>query len=424
MRWLFWLLLLALGAGAAAMLAGTQAGNVAFLLPPWRIDISLNLFLVLVSVLLVAVWLLARWTQMLAEFPERVRLYHQRREEIGAARALREAVRLLLEGRFARAEKSARAASSAPQLAGLAALLAARAAHRMQEYERRDEWLERVAGDRDMEAALLLTQAELYTEQRRNDDALAAIDQLHAAGGRYLHATRIAMRANLQAGRWAETLRLLRVLEKRDALHAVVARRIKQTCYRELLASKRFDGAELERVWLAIPAAERRSPGLALEAARLLNLAGRRRLAAGAIETVLGSSGADWDEAYAPRLLDEYARAQVIPTREQIEKASVWLAHPPRDVASHAALLRTAGLLCLRDQLWGKARAYLEDSLRREAHPATQLALAQLDESIGDPEAAAEHYREAALGYAQVAAQMASLATAPSGRIERRETLL
>ncbi len=422
MRWLFWLLLLALGAGAAAMVFETHAGNVAFFLPPWRIDLSFNLFLVLLAALLIAVWLLARWTQVLAEFPERVRLYHVRREEIGAARALREAVRLLLEGRFARAERAARTASAAAHMAGVAALLGARAAHRMQEYERRDEWLARAGEDGEMQAALLLTRAELYTEQRRNEDALEAIDKLQAAGGRYLHATRIAMNANLQAGRWADALKLVRALEKRDALHPVVAQRIKQTCYRELLQQRRFDAAELEKAWLAIPAAERRASGLTLEAARLLNLAGRGRPAAAAIESVLGQSGIDWDETLAPRLLEEYARAQVFPSREQIERVEKWLAQPPRDPAAHAALLRTAGLLCLRDQLWGKARTYLEDSLRRMSHPATLLALARLAEATGEASEASEHYRQAALGFADL---LADPAAAPgSGRVARREQLL
>lgn len=422
MRWLFWLLLLALGAGAAAVLLQTQPGNVAFLLPPWRIELSFNLFLVLLALLLVAVWLLARWTQMLAEFPERVRIYHARREEIGAARALREAVRLLLEGRFARAERAARTAAEAPHLAGLAALLGARATHRMQEYERRDEWLSRAEADREMAAALLLTRAELYTEQRRNEDALAAIDQAQAAGGRYLHATRIAMQANLQAGRWAEALRLVRALEKRDALHPVVARRIKLTCYRELMQERRSDATELEKVWLAIPTAERRAPGLALEAARLLNLAGRGRHAATAIEAALGGNQADWDEAFAPRLLDEYARAQSFPAREQIERVEKWLKPPPRDPLTHAALLRTAGLLCLREQLWGKARNYLEDSLSRQTHPATLLALARLAEAVDDGAGAADYYREAALGFANVVQESHALGAAP--RITRREPLL
>jgi HemY protein len=61
-------------------------------------------------------------------------------------------------------------------------------------------------------------------------------------------------------------------------------------------------------------------------------------------------------------------------------------------------------LLCLKEQLWGKARSYLEDSLRAASHPATLLALARLAETLGEEAEAARHFREAALGFASRAA--------------------
>jgi HemY protein len=103
------------------------------------------------------------------------------------------------------------------------------------------------------------------------------------------------------------------------------------------------------------------------------------------------------------RLLDEYARAQSFPARGQLERVERWLADAPRDDATRAVLLRTAGLLCLREQLWGKAKSYLNDSLHIAKHPATVVALARLAEAVGDDAGAAQHYREAALGFSQSA---------------------
>ena len=54
----------------------------------------------------------------------------------------------------------------------------------------------------------------------------------------------------------------------------------------------------------------------------------------------------------------------------------------------------------MREQLWGKARQYLNESLRERTHPATLLALARLEETLGNEAEALHHYREAALGYA------------------------
>jgi HemY protein len=401
MRWLTSALLLALLAAVIALILQVNSGNVAFLVHPYRVDVALNLFIVVLVVLLAAVYWIARAIQKVADFPEQVRLYRARREEVGGQQALIEAVKSLLEGRFARAERAARAAQSSDSTAGVAALIGARAAHRMQEYERRDEWLHRAEGDTAMQTARLVTSAEMWTEQRENDSALDAIDRLQGAGARHIHATRIALNANLQSGRWDDALKAVRLLEKRNALHPVLARKLKHAIYRELMLAQRHDPAALEALWRKLPDADRHVPEIALEGARMLNLAGRGQLAAEVIEAALGKLPASWDEM-AERLLDEYARAHSFPARSQLERAEAWLAQAPPRGPIRAALLRTAGMICLREQLWGKSKGYLQDSLAEERHPATVLALARLAEAVGDEAEAALQYREAALGFANL----------------------
>jgi HemY protein len=398
MRWLAWALVLSLLAATVALVLQVNAGNVAFLVAPYRIDVSLNLFLLVLAGLLLLVYWIARAWQRIVDFPEQVRLYQARREEVGGQQALVEALRSLLEGRFARAEKAARAAQSSTSTAGVAALIGARAAHRMQEYQRRDDWLSLAEGDRDVDTARLVASAEMWSEQRDNDAALGAIDRLQGAGARHIHAMRIALNANLQSGRWDEALKALRALEKRSALHPVLARRLKHVAYRELLSTQRFDPAALEAAWKAVPATDRALPEVALEGARLLNRAGRGGLAAEAIEQALRMPRSAWD-ANCERLLDEYARAQSFPARDQLERVERWLAESPREDSVRAVLLRTAGLLCLREQLWGKAKSYLNESLAIAKDPSTLVALARLAEAVGDEAEAMQHYREAALGY-------------------------
>lgn len=397
MKALFWGAVLALVAVAAALGARLNDGNVVVLLPPYRVDLSLNFFVLVSLLLLGVVYWIARTVQKIADFPARVRLYRERRAEVGSQRALRDALRSLFEGRFARAERAARAAQQAPVMAGLAALIGARAAHRMQERERRDEWLAQAEADPQLATARLVSAAEMWTEAREDARALDAIDQLQSAGGRHIHAARIALAAHLQAGRWEEVLKGVRLLAKRNALHEVVADRYKVVAWRALLMQRRHDPTALEAAWNRIPAEDRRLPELALEGARLLNLAGRGRAASTALEAALEKQ---WDA----RLLDEYARAHDFPARERIERAEAWLGEHSGD----AALLRCLGLLCLREQLWGKARTYLEESLRAKVHPATLLALAKLAETVGDEGEAARYFREAALGFANLAAEPAA----------------
>jgi HemY protein len=390
MKSLIGLVLLALLAVLSAMLLKESVGTVVFLVPPNRVDLSVGFFLLVVLIVLWLTFWLGRVLQRLAAFPERVRIYRERRTELGAHRALYEALRALLEGRFVRAERSAQDAQAAPPVAGMAALIGARAAHRLQEFDRRDRWLEQAESDPDLATARRVVSAELWAEQREPGRALRAIEALQSSGARHLHAMRIALSAHVQAKHWRDVMRTVRVLEKRRALHAEAAARVRRIAVRGLLADAADDPVLLERTWEAVDSRDRLVPDIALDAARRLNEAGRGQAAALALEAVLERQ---WDE----RLLDEYALCEVPGSRAQIERAESWLKAHPRS----QPLLRCLARICLREKLWGKARAYLEESQRLGEDAQTSLALAELAEAMGDGEGAARHFRRAALGLAQ-----------------------
>jgi HemY protein len=408
MKSLIGLVLLAVLAVLAAMVLRQSVGTVVLLVPPDRIDVSVGLFVLLV---LLALWLsfwFGRLLQRTAAFPERVRIYRERRTELGAHRSLYEALRALLEGRFARAERAARDAQDAPQVAGMAALVAARAAHRMQEYDRRDRWLEQAESDPELATARLVVSAELWAEQREPARALRAIDALQASGARHLHAMRIALAAHVQAGHWRDVMRTVHALEKRRALNAEAAARVRRIGVRGLLADASDDPDTLQRMWESLDTDDRLMPEVALDAARRLNHAGRGRAAALALEAVLERQ---WDE----RLLDEYSHCVEPASLATIEKAEIWLRQHPRS----RPLLRCLARICLREKLWGKARAYLEECQRLGEDAQTSLALAELADALGDQEAAGRHFREAAQGLASE--QPALEEAPPRPRTIRRE---
>jgi HemY protein len=387
---LFWLLALAMLGVAAALIAQFNDGNVTILVPPYRIDLSLNFFLLLLALLLLLVYGLARIAHGLAEFPRRVATYRASRDVAGSLQALRAALVALLEGRFARVERAARAAQAAPESAALAALLAARAAHRMQEYGRRDEWLRRAEGDRSVQMARLVSSAEMWTETRETERAQSAVAELQSSGGRHIHASRIALGVQAQAHRWDDVLKSVRLLGKRHALHEASAQGYRLAAYRGRLNDRSVDPDGLVAECRRIPAEELRRPELAAEAARLLAAVDRGAVAAELIEAALKEG---WDA----RLIELYGRIDAPAYRQRIEQATAWLAEHPND----AALLRCLGLLCEREQLWGKALAYLNESRQLQPSGDTSLALARIAEATGDDAGARRRYREAALAFAR-----------------------
>ena len=138
MRLLLWLVALMATAIGIAVTARFNPGNVVLFYPPHRIDMSLNLFVVLAALLFLLVYGLARALSATLNMPRRVAAYRLRKREREANKGLRDALKALFEGRFGHAEKAAMKAAELPENAGLAALIGARAAHRMREPVRRD----------------------------------------------------------------------------------------------------------------------------------------------------------------------------------------------------------------------------------------------------------------------------------------------
>ncbi|MDP2811306.1 MAG: heme biosynthesis HemY N-terminal domain-containing protein [Rhodocyclaceae bacterium] len=387
MRVLLWFLALAALAAGLALAVQHNEGYALFVLPPWRIEVSLNLLVPLALATFALGYLLLRAIVNVLRLPGKVRDFRARRARDKAEAALRDAMRLSLEGRYGHALKRAETAWEAGHAPGLAALLALRAAHAMRDESRSSLWRERVAArDDEIRVARLMTEAEIATETRRFDDARDALERLAASGGRHIAALRLALRARQSAGEWREVVQLTRQLEKHKAMTPEQAAPIRLRAHREVLRSLRQDAPQLLRHWRNLPAEERMDPRLALEGARAVASAGDCIEAARIVEDVL-------DERWDSSLITAYAECEGGDVLARIAHAEKWLTHHPTD----ARLLFALGCLCRQKQLWGKAQSYLEASLAIEPSRSAHLELARLFDLLERPEEANRHYRTAAL---------------------------
>jgi HemY protein len=225
MRFFLWLLTLFAFAIGLAVLARFNPGNVVLFYPPYRVDLSLNFFIVLMVAFFIVLYMIISTVRATLDMPRRVEQYRAAKQLRESARAMQEALKAFFEGRFGQAEKSATQAALVPENAGLAALLGARAAHRLQQPERRDAWLARAQEDNSLRNARLMTTIELLAEDNKDTDAAqAALEELNASGIRHIHALRLGLRVNQNARNWQEVLRLVRLLDKRDILHPTLSR--------------------------------------------------------------------------------------------------------------------------------------------------------------------------------------------------------
>jgi HemY protein len=385
MRWMVWLLVAFAAAVGLALLMRFNHGNVAILWPPYRIEVSVNLALVLVAAAFAALHLLLIGTARALALPQRVREYRARRQQDLAVGALRDSVLAFFEGRLARVERFARVAQGHASTAGPAALIAARSAQRMQESTRRDRWLQDAKADPGTANALLMTQAELAVEDRRTQEALEIVERLHAKGARHIVSLRTALRAYEQAGRWEDVLRTLRLVENRDALHPAAVQRLRDRAYGELVARDAGDVASLRARWRSLRADERALPGLAASTAIALAEAGAPDEGRRIVEQAL-------DAAFDDAPVAAYARIEGAPLRDRLERLEGWR----RRYGDEPALLLALGRVCAAERLWGKAEEYLKLAARSRPSVQAHAALGDLYEALERGEEAAAQFRAAA----------------------------
>lgn len=386
MRVIFWLLVLAALAVALSLAARYNEGYVLLVLPPWRAEASLNLFVLLCLVSLVAGYAFLSLLRHTLRLPTLVGEFRARRAAEKAAEQLRLASRLLVEGRYGHAMRAAENCWPHHPDAGMVALVGWRAAHALHDVVNESTWRERAraAGD-DIAQARLMTEAELALDGRRFDDARDALRQLVARGGRHIATLRLLLRAEQGLGNWREVARLAKQLERAHALSAEQALPLRQRAIRESLDALNEDLGAVQRYWREVDAADRVAPAIAMAAARAFAAAGDCREAQRVVEDALAEH---WDSA----LVVAYADCHGGDVLGRIAIAEKWLHQHPTD----EALLLTLGRLCRQQQLWGKARSFMEASLAVLPTRTAHVELAQLLDELQESALAARHYRAAA----------------------------
>src|SRR6202165_3916746 len=143
MRFLFWFLLLAIAAVGVALAVKLNAGYALLVAPPYRIELSLNLLLILLVGGFLALYLLIRIVTRTIQMPRNVRVW-RRQQKLGHARAKQDgAVVALLEGRYGKARQQAEEALAIPGSSGLNAIVAARAALDVRDFDGAEALLKR-----------------------------------------------------------------------------------------------------------------------------------------------------------------------------------------------------------------------------------------------------------------------------------------
>jgi len=380
-RALLWIVALFTAAVALTLAARYNPGYVLVVLPLHRIELSLNFAAVLLLLAFLAAYVLVRALSLTLALPSRALEFRREQQRARARRAFQEAVRAFFEGRFGHAERAAKQALDQNETVALSLVLAARAAHELRSFHARDEYLREMENRAPQEGYLrLMTQAELFLDERRYLDALQALDKLP---NKHTAALRLELRAQQLTKNWDRVLQLLPQVEQRRVFEPVLLEQIKRYAQTENLKRKGLDARSLRECWDRLTPEDRKDGRIAAAAARCFMALGDCSEAHRLIEDSLD---AGWDSALLPLYVECLPRD----ARRHLERAEGWLQQHPAD----PALLLALGQLCMQQELWGKARSYLEASLAVEPSHTAYVQFGKLLERIGKPEEASRMYRE------------------------------
>ncbi|HMW16657.1 MAG TPA: heme biosynthesis HemY N-terminal domain-containing protein [Accumulibacter sp.] len=229
MKALLWLLALFGLAVVVSVSARFNEGYLLLVLPSYRAEMTLNLALILGTLVFALLYGVLRALSLAARLPGQARDYRQRRRREEAAEAFAQAVQSLYAGQFSRALHQAEQAHAlhGTETSAVTALLAADAASRLADPRQARVWLTRVdAGQQPSKIASLLLDAEIALEQGQFAAATASLQRLRAENGLRLKALRLQLRVERERGNWPEALRLARRLWRHRLLSEVVLNEI------------------------------------------------------------------------------------------------------------------------------------------------------------------------------------------------------
>lgn len=431
MRAALWLISLFAVASAGAWLAWNNPGTVSFFWPPYRVDVSLNLLLLAMALLVLLVVLAQRAVAALLALPRQAQRWRLQQIERSAHAALLEAMGHFMSGRFLRARKAAELTiereaalnargellEHAPALRTLAHVLASEAAHALQDKAVRQRHLQQALTE--VEAApvglrtplwqgLQLRSARWWLDDRDAQASLQQLANLPPAVARRLVAMRIALKAARLAGQPLQALETALLLAKHKAFSPAVAQSLLRSLTLDWLRQV-HDPETLRRHWQTLPQAVRQQADVAAELAqRWLTLEGDPDWALQVLLPV-------WEQLQHPAdhapgaLHDGQAVRAVQALWAALSKATpaecrAWLARleqAQRERPRELHGLYLAGMLCHRLQLWGKAQQHLQQLVALPGDPhilrSAWVALAQLAEQRADDAAALHAWQQAAL---------------------------
>ena len=353
----------------------------------YTVEMSVPVLLGIALVLVFAIWLIRKIVLAPRRLGEAAGRYRSAR----SGQKLTQGLIAIAEGNLARGEKMLGRSATTSDSPLMNYLQAARAAHLQGRDERRDEWL-RLAYKETPEAtnAVLLTQAEFQIDRGQQEQALATLRRIDENSRDHAQALALLGRLYYELEDWEALQGLLPRLRKNKQLKPGLLDRWTNRIHREMLGAA-ADATEIDAIWKKVARALKTDDSLLEAYYTGLLRAGEHARVEKELTSALKSQ-------WRGRLVRLFGLVESDDTTKQLKRAEGWLKKHGDD----PDLLLAAARLCLRNELWGKARSYLETVISLRPTPEAYQEYGNLLNQMGEADAAADAYRD---GLGMVAAE-------------------
>ncbi|MGD9842364.1 MAG: heme biosynthesis protein HemY, partial [Steroidobacteraceae bacterium] len=240
-------------------------------------------------------------------------------------------------------------------------------------------------------AAVHVTQAEMLLRHNQLEAALTTLEQLDVSGDQNARGLSLLARIYRQQGNWQKLKLLEPKLRSNSDIQPQAIDEVLAQIHLDMLkaAGTSRQLQQLQHAWNEVPKSMSKRSDVVLAYAHAAIACQAHVLAEKALRELLNE---EWNEAavlaYGELAHDERGIPEPLSLLQTVEK---WLNSHPQD----AALLLTCARCCIRNELYGKARSYLEASLGARPRLETYQMLANLLEVSGEREKALQLLNQA-----------------------------
>ena len=373
-----------------ALIAKEDPGYALLSHGDWSIEGTMVLLIGVLSTIIGGILLLLYLILKTIRFPGQLNHWNKNRKTVKAIKNCNKGYIELAEGNWREAEKHLRKSANSSGMPILNYLAAARAAQEVGSQRRRDDYLLQAhKSDPQADIAIGLTQAELQFKDGQAEQALATLMHLRSVTPKHQQVLKMLFQVYQQLNSWNDLENLLPELRKNNIFEHHILSQYEQSLSKRLMlqAIHNKNHGELKSIWNRLPKVSRAEPEMIQFYCRLLLSIGEQQQA---VELIRNAIKHHWN---APLIL-LYGQVQEKDVAKQLETAESWLS----DNGHSAELLLTLGRLSIKNQLWGKARDYISESLAVAPSTEAYQVLGELYENqLDDSVEAMNCYREGLL---------------------------